>query len=63
MAQTVGIVDCGVTLVIEETLALAADQKSTCKDISNVYGLVIACHFDSIQNHNLIAKLEKICWN
>ena len=25
VAQTVGTVDCGVTIVIEETLALAAD--------------------------------------
>ena len=27
MAQTIGIVNCGVTLMIEETIALAADQK------------------------------------
>ena len=28
VAQTDGCVDCGVTIIIEETLALAADQKS-----------------------------------
>ena len=42
VAQTVGIVDCGVTLVIEETLALAADQKSKIRTASNKFSPVLA---------------------
>ena len=58
VAQTVGIVDCGVTLVIEETLALAADQQSKVKSASNANGPVLAYQLDSIKKPNLIKKLE-----
>ena len=58
VAQTVGIVDCGVTLVIEETLALAADQQSKVKSASNANGPVLAYLLDSIKKTNLIKKLE-----
>ena len=50
VAQTVGIVDCGVTLVIEETLALAADQQSKVKLASNANGPVLAYQLDTIKN-------------
>ena len=49
VVQTVGIVDCGVTLVIEETIALSADQKSKIKSASNAYGPVLAYHLDSLK--------------
>ena len=59
VAQTVGIVDCGVTLVIEETLALAADQQSKVKSASNANGPVLAYQLDSIKKPNLIEKLDE----
>ena len=58
VAQTVGIVDCCVTLVIKETLALAVDQQSKVKSASNVNGPVLAYQF-SIKKTNLIKKLEE----
>ena len=59
VAQTVGIVDCGVTLVIEETLALAADQQSKVKSASNANGPVLAYQLDSIKKPDLIKKLDE----
>merc|ERR1740124_733250 len=58
VAQTVGVVDCGVTLVIEETLALAVDQRSKVKDASNAYGPVLEFQLDSIKKTSLIEKLQ-----
>ena len=54
VAQTVGIVDCGVILVIEETLALAVDQQSKVKLASNANGPVLAYQLDSIKDANLV---------
>ena len=56
VTQTVGIVDCGVTLVIEETLALSADQKSKIKSASNAYGPVLAYQLDFLKQTHLITK-------
>ena len=37
VAHTVRYVDCGVTIIIEETLTLAADQKSKVGQARNSY--------------------------
>ena len=58
VAQTVGVVDCGVTLVIEELLAVATDQKTKVKSASNAYGPVLAYQLDSIKNPVLVDKLK-----
>ena len=58
VAQTVGVVDCGVTLVIEELLAVATDQKSKVRTASNEYGPVLAYQLDSLKNPLLISKLQ-----
>ena len=46
--------DCGVTIIIEETLALAVDQKSKVGRARNSYGSVIAYQLDSIKKPHLI---------
>ena len=58
VAQTVGSVECGVTLVIEATLALAADQRSKVAQARNTYGPVLAYQLDSIKKPHLITKLR-----
>ena len=58
VAQTVGCVDCGVTVIIEATLALAADQRSKVKSAQNTYGPVLAYQLDSIKKPHLITKLQ-----
>ena len=59
MSQTVGIIDCGVTLIIEETLASDVDQKSKIKDASNAYEPVLVYQPDYIKQTYLITKLQK----
>ena len=58
VVQTVGCVDCGVTIIIEETLALAADQKSKVGRARNSYGPVLAYQLDSVKKPHLIQKLS-----
>merc|ERR1740124_1546062 len=58
VAQTVGVVDCGFMLVIEELLALAIDQKSKVRSSSNAYGPVLAYQLDSLKNPLLVNKLQ-----
>ena len=53
-----GCVDYDVVLIIEETLALAADQKSKVGQARNNYGPVLAYQLDSIKRPNLIEKLK-----
>ena len=53
VAQTVGCVDCGVTILIEETLALAADQRSKVGKARNIYGPVLAYQLDSVKKPHL----------
>ena len=53
VAQTVRCVDCGVTIIIEETLALAADQRSKVRKARNTYGPVLAYQLDSIKEPHL----------
>ena len=54
IAQTVGCVDCGVTLITIETLVLAADQRSKV-----IYGPILAYQLDSIKKKDLVEKLKK----
>ena len=56
VAQTDGCVGCGVVLIIEETLALAVDQKSKVGQPRNNYKPVLASQLDSIKRLNLIEK-------
>ena len=58
MAQTVGCVNCGVTLIIVENLALAADQQSKIISANGLYGPVLAYQLDSIQRKDLVSKLK-----
>lgn len=58
VTQTVSIVDCGVTLVIEETLALSEDQKSKIKSASNAHSPVLAYQLDLLKQNYLITKLH-----
>ena len=57
VAQTVGCVKCGVTLIIEATLALVADQRSKVAQARNTFGPVLAYQLDSIKKPHLITKL------
>ena len=59
VAQTVGCVDFGVTLIIVETLALAADQRSKVTSTNGVYGPILAYQLDSIKKKDLVEKLKK----
>ena len=47
VAQTVVCVDCGVTLIIVETLALAAYHRSKIISANGLYGPVLAYHLGS----------------
>lgn len=58
VAQTVGVVDCGVTLVIKELLTVVTDQKTKVKLASNAYGPALAYQLDSIKNPLLVNKLK-----
>ena len=59
VAQTVGCVDCGVTVIIVETLALAADQRSKMSSANGIYGPILAYQLDSIKKKELVEKLKK----
>jgi len=59
VAQTVGCVNFGVTVVIEPTLDLSSDQRSKVARARNTYGPVLAYQLDSIKNPLLIKKLKK----
>ena len=59
VAQTVGCVNCGVTVVIEPTIALSADQRSKVARDRNTYGPVLAYQLDSVKNPLLVDKLKK----
>ena len=56
--QTVGAVTRGVTLIIENTLSLSADQHSKIKNANTAYGPVKAFHLDSIRSKRNQDKLS-----
>ena len=58
VAQTVGCVKFGVTLIIEATLVLAADQRSKVVQVRNTFGPVLDYQLDSIKKPHLITNLQ-----
>ena len=62
VAQTVGCVDCGVTLIIVETLALAADQRSKVTSANGIYEPILAYQLDLIKKKELVEKLKKVAF-
>jgi len=57
VAQTVGVVDCGVMLGIKELLAAATDRKSKVQTASNAHGPVLAYQLDLLKKSLVISKL------
>ena len=57
--MTVGITTCGVTLIIENTQSLSADQVSKFDVANTAYGPVKAFHLDSIKDDNAAESLSK----
>ena len=55
--QTVGVVTCGVTLVIEHMLSLGADQSSKFKNARQHNGSVTAYQLDAIVNGDDVKTL------
>ena len=47
--QTIGVVDAGIVLIIENTLSLGADQATKIREASSDYGSVNAFQLDSIK--------------
>ena len=58
--QTVGVVTCSVTLVIENILSLAADQQSKYAKASQNHGPVMAYQLDSMSDEADITALSNI---
>jgi superfamily II DNA helicase RecQ len=58
--QTVGAVTCGVTLIIENTLSLSADQHSKIKHANPGHGAIKSFHLDSIRSERNQQKLSKL---
>ena len=58
--QTVGAVTRGVTLIIENTLSLSADQHAKIKEANTAHGPVKAFHLDSIRTIRNQDKLSKL---
>ena len=61
--QTVGTVTCGVTLIIENTLSLSADQHSKIKKAKPGHGPIKSFHLDSIRTERNQQKLCKVLDN
>ena len=58
--QTVGCVTRGITLIIENTLSLSADQHSKIDKANTAYGTIKAFHLDSIRtkhNQDMVSNL------
>ena len=58
--QTVGAVTCGITLIIESTLSLSADQHSKIKNANSTHGPIKAFHIDSIRTKTNQDKLANM---
>ena len=61
--QTVGVVTCGVTLVIENTLSLGVNQSSKFKNAHQDNGLVTAYQLDSIVDKDDVKALTNTLVN
>ena len=57
--MTVGITTCGVTLIIENTQSLSADQVSKFDVANNTYGPVKAFQLDTIKDDNMAKNLAE----
>ena len=57
--MTVGITTCGVSLIIENTQSLSADQVSKFDVANTAYGPVKAFHLDSIKDNNAAESLNE----
>ena len=57
--QTVGVVTCGVTLIIENTLSLTADKHSKIKSAIDANGPVCGFHLDLLKSGASKMKLLK----
>ena len=58
VAQTLGCIDCGVTLVIVETLALAAHQRSKVMSANGIYGPILPYQLDSVKQKHSVDRLN-----
>ena len=58
--QTVGAVTRGVTLIIENTLSLSADQHSKIKSANTAHGPIKAFHLDSIRTKRNDEKVSNL---
>ena len=58
IAQNFRCIDGGVTTIIEETLSLAANQKSKAGRAKNTYGPVFAYQLDSVKKKHLMDRLN-----
>jgi len=62
--QTIGVIDGGIVLVVENTLSLGADQATKIRQASSQYGTVNAFQLDSIKSTssrtNLIRYLTSL---
>ena len=61
--MTVGCVTCGVTLVLENTQSLAADQVSKFKTPNTIHGPIKAFELDRYKNENDINQLCRFLLN
>ena len=61
--QTVGAVTRGITLIIENTLSLSADQHAKIKNANTTHGPVKAFHLDSIRTKRNQDKLSNLLHN
>ena len=56
--QTLATIKCGVTIVIENTLSLSADQIMKIRSASQSYGIVQGVHLDSIKRDDQREQLK-----
>ena len=61
--KTVGVITCGVTLVLENTLSLGADQSSKFINVSQNYGPVIAYQLESLLADEYVKSINSILFN
>ena len=59
MAENIGISDCGVNLVIEETLGLAADQQSKVESASSSQRPLLPYQLVSIKKASSGCRIER----
>ena len=58
--QTVGVVTCGVTMILENTLSLGADQQSKLRHANQDHGPIHAFQLDSLKTKSEINSLKDL---